>query len=202
MSKQSQTVIRNFTRPELDRMVNSLNGTFGPRNRALIRFGIATGLRVSELVALNIGDVSRNGRPVKELHVRAETAKRGKPRTIPLSEDARAAVRELLKFNKARGYPTGPDAALFVSRKPNSAGEHRLTRFQVARIVRETRKKLGLTFRATPHSLRHTAATRIYEASGGDLILAKEFLGHASVRTTEIYAHANREKMQNAVEKM
>ena len=202
MSTQSQKVVRNFTRPELDKILNSLDGTFGPRNRALIRFGIATGLRVSELVALNIGDVSRNGRPVKELHVRAETAKRGKPRTIPLSEDARAAVRELLKFNKARGYPTGPDAALFVSRKPNSAGEHRLTRFQVARIVREIRKKLRLPFQATPHSLRHTAASNLYEASGGDLILVREFLGHASVQTTQIYAHASREKMQKAVERM
>ena len=202
MSRQSQKIVRNFTRPELDRVLNNLNGTFGPRNRALIRFGIATGLRVSELVALNIGDVSRNGRPVKELNVRAETSKRAKPRTIPLSHDARAAVRELLKFNKAKGYPTGPDAPLFVSRKPNGAGEHRLTRFQVARIVREIRKKLGLTFRATPHSLRHTAATRIYEASGGDLILTREFLGHASVQTTQVYAHASREKMQKAVERM
>ena len=55
---------------------------------------------------------------------------------------------------------------------------------------------------ATPHSLRHTAATRLYEASGGDLILTREFLGHASVQTTAIYAHTSREKIQKAVEKM
>ena len=64
------------------------------------------------------------------------------------------------------------------------------------------REKLGLTFRATPHSLRPTAATRIYEASGGDLILTREFLGHASVQTTQVYAHASRENMQKAVERM
>ena len=101
-----------------------------------------------------------------------------------------------------RGILLDPGQTLFVSRRPNGAGEHRLTRFQVAHIVREIRKKLGLPFRATPHSLRHTAATRIYEASGGDLILTRESLGHASVQATQVYALASRERMQKAVERM
>ena len=198
----SQKVIRNFTKAELDKVIDSLHGRFGPRNRALIRFGIATGLRVSELVALNVGDVRQAGRIVKELKVRPETAKGRRARTIPLNDKSRTAARELLQFNKLQGYPTGPDDPLFVSRRANADGERRLTRFQVARIIRCVRHKLGLTFKATPHSLRHTAATRVYEASGGDLILTREFLGHASVQTTQVYAHANRDKMQRVVEDM
>ena len=61
-----QKVIRNFTQDEVERVLDSLGGRFGPRNRALVRIGIATGLRVSELLALNVADVRRAGRIVRE----------------------------------------------------------------------------------------------------------------------------------------
>ncbi len=79
--------------------------------------------------------------------------------------------------------------------KPRSFDDLKPAEYNPRNITAEAAEGLALR-------LRHTAATRIYEASGGDLILTCEFLGHASVQTTQVYAHADREKMRGAVERM
>src|SRR5688572_4766206 len=94
-----------------------LRDAFGVRDHAMLVFALNTGLRVSELVGMNVGDVFQGGVPRPAIFVSSAIAKGDSERKIPLNETARRAVSTLLRFNQARGFSTAAEAPLFVTRK-------------------------------------------------------------------------------------
>jgi site-specific recombinase XerD len=147
------------------------------RDNAILHLLFSTGLRVSELCALNADlDLSRD-----ELSVRG---KGEKVRVVFLSPEAKEAVRTWLCARKDMDEP------LFVTLGPRrcEGEENRLTMRSVQRIVKECATRAGITRAVTPHTLRHSFATDLL-GNGADLRSVQALLGHASIVTTQIYTH-------------
>jgi site-specific recombinase XerD len=150
------------------------------RNRALIRLAYASGGRVSEICGLTTRDVQlrtdpRSGREAAQITV---FGKGGKTRAIPFSPDTWAELKPVLVFDD-------PNAPLFRSRK----GGGPLSRSQVLRIVRRAALRAGIDANVSPHWLRHAHASHALDR-GAPLPLVRDTLGHASIATTNKYAHA------------
>lgn len=162
----------------------------GVRNRALLELLYSTGLRVSELVALNAQEFSSagNGGVLRIL------GKGKKERVVVFGEVAGRAVEAYL-LQRANFFLAGEraqgeaEAALFL----NSRGG-RLTTRTVERIVRDCALIAGLPADITPHTLRHSFASHLL-ANGADLRLIQELLGHSSLSTTQKYTHVEMEKL-------
>lgn len=151
------------------------------RDRAILEFLYASGLRVSELTGLNLADIDRN-----DLMLRVR-GKGNKERIIPYGGKAEAALQayepvrqEMLR--KAGGR--GDQMAIFL----NHFGT-RLTQRSVARIVKKYARLANINWDLHPHSLRHAFATHLL-ADGADLRAIQELLGHSSLSTTQRYTHA------------
>jgi len=170
-------------------------GREGLRLVALLEVLYATGLRISELVALPRAAVARDPR------VLIVRGKGGKERMIPLSEPARAAVASYLA---AERQAAGSDAArrraldskwLFPSR---GRGRH-LTRQRVAQMLKELAVAAGLDpGKVSPHVLRHAFASHLLD-HGADLRAVQKMLGHADISTTQIYTHVLDERLRTLV---
>lgn len=186
--------IKYLTEQETEKVLSSFweGDPFYTRNKTMVIFALNTGLRVSELTGLNVGDVV-NGRIRKELKVRKEVAKGKRERIIPLNEKAREAIKDLLDFNEEKRYPRDQDDPLFVSKR-----RRRISSRQVENIIKHLRKDSEIDVDITPHTLRHTFATRVYNRTG-NLRIVQTLLGHSSIKTTEIYTHVRREDLEKAV---
>ncbi len=144
------------------------------RDRAMLELLYATGLRISELVGLDLDDV--------DLHERAVLArgKGGRERVVPLGRAGAQAVEAWqVRGRPAMGPPRGP--ALLVNQRGG-----RLTRQGAWKRLKLHAEAVGLAQRVSPHTLRHSFATHLLEG-GADVRLVQELLGHASIRTTQIY---------------
>ena len=162
--------------------------TQGRRDRAIIEFLYATGIRVGELVGINLADVD-----LREKMVRV-TGKRKKQRIVPFGEPALQAV--LIYMDETRGLyldncPAGDrdPQALFL----NYQGT-RITTRSVGRMIDKYIKQCADIHDISPHSLRHTFATHLLD-QGADLRDIQELLGHARLTTTQIYTQVSMEKM-------
>ncbi|MFA6503026.1 MAG: site-specific tyrosine recombinase/integron integrase [Candidatus Paceibacterota bacterium] len=143
------------------------------RDTAILELLFSTGLRVSELCALNSDiDLSRD-----EMSVRG---KGEKVRVVFLSDAAKSAVREYLKARKDM------EEALFVDGRPDKP--HRITPRDVQRHLKAYVSRAGITSVVTPHTLRHAFATDLL-SNGADIRSVQQLLGHASINTTQIYTH-------------
>ena len=152
---------------------------------------LEAGLRVGELVGLNVGDLLFRGEPVRTLIVRSEIAKRGKERQIPVSVRLAGAIAELSRVVWADGQGDAGRPAWSCG-----PGRRRLTARQVESIVRAAAlRSLGRPVH--PHMLRHTFATRIEAVAG--LRVTQELLGHEDIRTTQIYTHPGADRLLAAV---
>jgi integrase/recombinase XerD len=145
------------------------------RDNAMLRLLYASGLRVSELVALNVGDVD-----VASGYVRC-VSRSGRERIIPLDLDAVAAIREYLVAGRNALIRRKDEAALFV----NHRGD-RLTRQGFWLILKEHARRAGLPDDVTPQTLRHSFAFRLLDDKT-DLRAVQELLGHANIATTQVY---------------
>jgi integrase/recombinase XerD len=154
------------------------------RDRAMIEIMYATGVRVSELVSLDIDDVD-----LYENFVRC-MGKGSKERIIPVHDEAVEAVRVYLQ--DGRESLAGPAAgrALFVSRKGG-----RLTRQALWLILKGRAQAAGIERKITPHTLRHSFATHLL-IGGAQLRHVQELLGHASITTTQVYTHLTSEHVR------
>jgi site-specific recombinase XerD len=164
---------------ELERLMKSPQGDTlsSLRNRAMLELLFSTGLRVSELCALNHDlDLSKD-----EFSVRG---KGEKIRVVFLSENARQVVKEYLKKR------TDMDEALFIQLGKNSktADTLRITPRSVERLVKHYATKAGITRKVTPHIIRHSFATDLLQ-NGADLRSVQALLGHANIQTTQVYTH-------------
>jgi integrase/recombinase XerC len=145
------------------------------RDRAWIELLYASGLRIAELVAIDVGDVALDERLVKA------HGKGGKERIVPFGRKAQSAIRDYLAVREA----SGTERALFV----NYRGR-RISRRSVGRLFDLYRRNVSLRDGVSPHTLRHSFATHLLNA-GADLRGIQELLGHASLSTTQRYTQMN-----------
>jgi integrase/recombinase XerC len=150
-------------------------GGLTARDRALMELLYSSGLRLGELVALDVGDVDLKDRTVRVL------GKGRKSRIVPVGRLALAALREWLKERAALAAAT--EAALFVGRAGRRLGPRAIQ----ARVDYWARRQ-GLGVHVHPHLFRHSFASHLLE-SGGELRGVQELLGHADISTTQIYTH-------------
>jgi integrase/recombinase XerD len=160
------------------------------RDKAMLELLYASGMRVSELVSLNLGDVDTQGGYVRCF------GKGNKERMIPIYPRAAQAVEEYL--SKARPIivqHNNQENALFL----NVRGE-RLTRQGLWQILKGYAKAAEIDAEVTPHTLRHSFATHMLNG-GADLRMVQELLGHANISTTQVYTHLTSEHVRNTYEK-
>ena len=170
-----------LTIPEAEELIDVLEKDKSPkalRDKAILEVLYGCGLRVSELVGLDVGDIDLEGRTLRVL------GKGSKERIVPLGEYAIDALREYLRVRNQIGRDMERDnSALFL----NMRGK-RLTDRSVRRILDNYALKAGLDRHIHPHVLRHTYATHMLEG-GADLRSIQELLGHARIGTTQRYTH-------------
>ena len=162
------------------------------RNRAVLEVLYGTGVRISELVGLSLGDVDVEGGSLRVF------GKGAKERVVPLVGMARAAVAEWLApsgrgaLEPERWARRGDAEAVFL----NARGG-RLSRQGAWGVVRKHGERVGLGDRLTPHVLRHSCATHLLD-HGADIRVVQELLGHASISTTQLYTLVSTERLRSA----
>jgi len=162
------------------------------RNHLMILLMLDTGIRVGELVQLQIGDLWIDGRPVDSLIIRPEIAKGGHERTIPISSRLCRAIAEIFYafWEYKRDRPSLFAFAKFYCDK------HFSTR-QVQRIVLFAGES-ALHKKLTPHMLRHTFATRLMRQTNTRVV--QQLLGHRRLSSTQIYTHPNQADLKKAID--
>lgn len=159
----------------------------GLRNSALCELLYGSGLRISEALQLNVGDIDTRSRSVRVL------GKRNKERIVPVTQ---AAIDAVAAYTRVRGEFGIADAnALFLG----SRGQ-RLTPQGAYRIVRRALGPITEAQRKSPHVLRHSFATHLLD-NGADLKAVSEMLGHSSLSTTQVYTHVSVERLKDAYKK-
>lgn len=165
------------------------DGVLGTRDRAIMELLYGSGLRVGELVNLNVGDTDLKSRTVRVL------GKGRKERIVPMGGKAATAIVNYLEKRTSIVRPGDTEAALFVNRHGT-----RLSARSVERLMVKYIKRSGLQKTVTPHMLRHTFATHLL-GQGADMRGIQELLGHASLSTTQKYTHVSIENMMNVYDK-
>jgi integrase/recombinase XerD len=147
------------------------------RDRALLEVMYATGLRVSEVAALELSQVF-----MRDGYVRV-VGKGGKERVVPLGQQATDALVAYVEGERARLVGARPSPHVFVRR-----GGKPLSRQSIWKLVRRRARAAGVGTKVSPHTLRHTFATHLL-GGGADLRVVQTLLGHADIGTTQIYTH-------------
>jgi integrase/recombinase XerD len=161
------------------------------RDRAMLELMYATGLRVTELVSLDVSGVQLEG---EKPYVRL-VGKGNRERQIPLLDQPVQEISEYIRFARPRLVGERDETALFVNRR----GE-RLTRQGFWLILKGYALEAGIRGRVTPHTLRHSFATHMLRG-GMDIHKVQELLGHANISTTQVYTQVSREHIREAYEK-
>ncbi|HEX4824567.1 MAG TPA: tyrosine recombinase XerC [Candidatus Polarisedimenticolaceae bacterium] len=177
--KRPKLLPKNLTVDEVFALLDGI-GDADPaalRDRALLEFLYATGLRVGELERLDLEDIDLSGGLVRVL------GKGNKERIVPFGGKAAAALRRWLSASEPIRRPGRDAAAVFLSLRGS-----RLTARSVRRILDRRLRDAAIAARVSPHALRHTFATHMLGA-GADLRAIQELLGHASLSTTQRYTH-------------
>ena len=167
-----------------------LNTLEAKRDKAMLELLYASGMRISELVSLNVGDVNTS-----EGNVRC-FGKGHKERIIPIYEQAARAVKEYLQEVRPKlAHNKKDETALFL----NPRGE-RITRQGFWQKLKEYARTAGLDSQISPHTLRHSFATHML-SGGADLRAVQELLGHANISTTQVYTHLTDEHVRRTYER-
>ena len=159
------------------------------RDSAMLSLLYASGMRVSELISLNLGDVDTINDFVRCF------GKGNKERIIPIARKASLTLEEYLKESRPKLAHSKDDKALFLNRR----GE-RLTRQGFWQILKGHARAAELSVDITPHTLRHSFATHML-SGGADLRSVQELLGHANISTTQVYTHLTSEHVRRTYEK-
>jgi len=166
-----------------------LNTVEAKRDKAMLELLYASGMRISELVNLNLGDVNTDEGFVKCF------GKGHKERIVPIYEQAARSVQEYIAETRPKLAHKKDGVALFL----NPRGE-RLTRQGFWQKLKEYAKSAGLGTRVSPHTLRHSFATHML-SGGADLRAVQELLGHANISTTQVYTHLTSEHVRRTYER-
>ena len=176
---------------EIDRLLAAPDprSAAGRRDRAMLELLYATGLRVSELVGLQLNDVNL------ETRVLVARGKGSKERIVPIGAPAADAVKAYLASAREPLLKGRRTKDLFVTPRGR-----RLTRQGFAKLLVRYARAAGVRRRVSPHRLRHSFATHLLEG-GADLRAVQEMLGHADVSTTQIYTHVERSHVKRLYER-
>ncbi|HID93664.1 MAG TPA: site-specific tyrosine recombinase XerD [bacterium (Candidatus Stahlbacteria)] len=179
-----------LSQDEVRRIIEAPDTSFSPlglRDRAMFELLYATGLRIGELLDLKLSNLFLDEGFLRQI------GKGGRERIVPIGKYAKEWVslyireaRPILKKNKSTEI-------LFLNRR---AGK--LSRMGFWKILRRWAVKAGINKKVTPHTFRHSFATHLLEG-GADLRSVQAMLGHASITTTEIYTHVDRERLKEAI---
>ena len=190
--KREKTLPGVLARPQMARLFAELEqraagGDAVPlRDLAVVELLYATGLRVGELVALDIDDLNQERRTLTVV------GKGNKERTVPYGQPAAAASRAWLDLGRPKLATAQSGPALFLGQRGN-----RLDQRQVRSVVERLFHGLGDTSATSPHALRHSTATHLLDG-GADLRAVQEILGHSSLATTQIYTHVSVERLRES----
>lgn len=153
----------------------------GLRDRALLELLYATGLRVTEVVSLDVDDVNLASSALRLVRSRDKAE-----RIVPIHDRAIVPLREYLDQGRVQLLRDAEEPALFLNHRG-----HRLTRQGLWLIVKHYVREVGIVEDVTPHTLRHTFATHLIERKA-DLEYVQEILGHASISTTQVYTQVGK----------
>jgi len=183
--KLEKTLPKFLTEDEMKKFIESpsLKSPFGKRDRAILETLYSTGIRVSELVSLNIERVDLIGNIAKVL------GKGKKERLVPIGDQALDSIRSYLKTRKHQS------SALFLNKNGT-----RLSDRGVRNIVNKHIKAVSETRKISPHVLRHSFATHLLNR-GADLRSVQELLGHVNLSTTQIYTHVTTDRLKEVYNK-
>jgi integrase/recombinase XerC len=191
--KADQSLPRVISQPQLQDIFDrlALNASEGEpvaiRDMAIVELLYASGLRVSELVGLNLGDVDLDRLTVRVL------GKGSKERVVPFGAPAASALSDyLVRSRTVLLEGKASTTAFFVGARGS-----RMSTRAVYGLVASLLEPLGGSGPAGPHALRHTAATHLLDG-GADLRIVQEMLGHASMGTTQIYTHVSMERLTSS----
>jgi len=179
--KQAQRLPKALTIEQVERLLNApeRDTVIGLRDRALLELLYATGARVSEVIQLDVDDVSHGD----VLRVRG---KGSKERIVPIGSYARAALDGYL----TRARPELSRRGRATPRLFLGARGAPLSRQSAWLVIQDAADRAGLTAHVSPHTMRHSFATHLLQG-GADVRVVQELLGHASVATTQIYTHVS-----------
>jgi integrase/recombinase XerD len=186
--RKSQRLPQVLSRGEVGRLLAAPRGTepAALRDRALLELMYACGLRASEAIALEVGDIDL------EAGVLRARGKGSKERLVPIGRQAVLATRAYLDRGRPALVGLRDEPRLILNRRGGG-----LTRQGLYKIVQRYARAAGLEGRMSPHTLRHTFATHLL-AGGCDLRSLQEMLGHADIATTQIYTHLSAERLKDA----
>ena len=185
--KQSRRLPHVLSRDEVAKLLEQPRGTEAPalRDRALLELMYACGLRASEAIELETGDVDL------EAGLLRTRGKGSKERLVPVGSAATRAVNAYLGRGRPKLVGERLESRLFVNHRGTG-----LTRQGLYKIVQRHAETAGLADRMSPHTLRHTFATHLL-AGGCDLRSLQEMLGHADIATTQLYTHLSAERLRD-----
>lgn len=184
--KPAQRLPRVLTIEEVDLLLRQplIGEPAGLRDKAMLELLYATGLRVSELISLDITSLNLENGFIRCF------GKGAKERMIPLGDVAARCLREYLGRGRCKLEKTKTTPALFV----NHRGQ-RLTRQGFWKIIKKYAHKAKINTEITPHTLRHSFATHLLE-NGADIRSVQEMLGHTDISTTQIYTHLTQKRVK------
>lgn len=191
MKRFSRRPPKFLTEAEKRRLQRELHDRTSPlarRDRVIIELFLGTGIRIAELVNLDIDDIDLDGKHISII------GKGGIPQVKFLKSSLRTLLRSY--FKERRRLADSDVTALFVSSRGT-----RICRRQIAQRLAYWLGKAGIEKNITPHGLRHTFATHLYAATS-DILLVKRALDHSNISSTEIYTHLVDEQLEDALERI
>ena len=192
-SKREPIYLKQKNAARLLAAIKKHNGLNIKRDQAIVKLFLYSGLRLSELIGLNVDDINFEDFSIKFF------GKGNKERFVPLHQDVILAIKEYFpERNKITPVNEEAEKALFLSRRGK-----RISPRSVQVLVKKYAKKAGLknASQITPHKLRHTFASMLYRETK-DLRILQELLGHESISTTQIYTHTDTEERKNAIQEI
>lgn len=183
-----QSLPKFLTLEDCLQLLTAIDGAFRDRDYCMIVFFLNCGMRLSELCGINQSDIRNDTLLLR--------GKGNKERIVYLNDACKNALQVYLKVRNQPSRKIDHQDALFLSARGT-----RLCGRQVERIVEKHLQASGLSGRGySPHKLRHTAATMMYQHGGVDVRILQEILGHTSLGTTQIYTHVSNEQMKQATD--
>ena len=184
--KMKKTLPKVLSEEEINKLLEiKLQTDFDYRNKAMLELMYSSGLRVSELINLNVNDIDLENDTVKIF------GKGSKERIIPLNDYAKEALKEYIMVHRKELFKHGENNYLFLNNHGN-----KMTRQGFFKLLQKISKEKKIKTEFSPHTLRHSFATHLLKY-GADLRSIQELLGHSDISSTQIYTHVTNEKLEN-----
>jgi integrase/recombinase XerD len=182
-----RTIPNALTYDEVDRLLAAppTRTQLGLRDKAMLEFMYATGLRVSEVAKITLSDVNFDAGFLRIV------GKGSKERIVPVGRQAAACIRRYLEKARPSFARRGQRGEIFLSTRGGP-----LNRKTIWHHIKKYARAAGITKHIMPHTLRHSFATHLLE-NGGDLRVIQEMLGHADISTTQIYTHIDQRRLKD-----